>query len=36
MTAKREVPSNFSIIALPAKCPEPKLVENIWQFMHDN
>ena len=35
-TDKLEVPSNISIIALPAKCPELNPVENIWQFMRDN
>jgi len=35
-TGKLEIPSNISIIALPAKCPELNPVENIWQFMRDN
>ena len=30
------VPPNFTIIALPPKCPELNLVENIWQFMRDS
>ena len=28
-------PPNFTIIALPPKCPELNLVESIWQFMRD-
>lgn len=28
--------SNISIVPLPAKCPELKPVENIWQFMRNN
>lgn len=35
-TDKLEVPSNMSIIALPAKCTKLNPVENIWQFMRDN
>jgi transposase len=30
------VPSNITIVPLPAKCPELNPVENIWQFMRDN
>jgi transposase len=30
------VPSNITLIALPAKCPELNPQENIWQFMRDN
>lgn len=36
VTGKLDVPANISIIALPAKCPELNMVENIWQFMRDN
>ena len=36
MTGKLDVPTNISIIALSAKCPELNPVENIWQFMRDN
>lgn len=35
-TDRLEVPSNISIIELPAKCPERNPVENVWQFMRDN
>lgn len=30
------VPSNITLIAMPAKCPELNPQENIWQFMRDN
>lgn len=30
------VPPNLTIIALPPKCPELNLVENLWQFMREN
>ena len=30
------VPSNITIMPLPAKCPELNPVENVWQFMRDN
>src|SRR3984957_19506636 len=30
------VPSNITLIALPAKCPELNPQENIWQFMREN
>ena len=30
------VPSNITIMALPAKCPELNPQENVWQFMRDN
>jgi transposase len=36
MTGKLDVPSNITIIALPAKCPELNPVENVWQFIRDN
>jgi len=35
-TSKLDLPSNISIVQLPAKCPELNPVENIWQFMRDN
>ena len=36
MTPKLTVPSNISIIPLPAKSPELNPQENVWQFMRDN
>ena len=30
------VPTNITIMALPAKCPELNPQENVWQFMRDN
>jgi transposase len=30
------VPSNITIVALPAKCPELNPQENVWEFMRDN
>ena len=30
------VPSNITLVPLPAKCPELNPVENVWQFMRDN
>ena len=36
MTPKLTVPSNISIIPLPAKSPELDPQENVWQFMRDN
>ena len=30
------LPSNITIVRLPAKCPELIPVENVWQFMRDN
>ena len=30
------MPSNITIVPLPAKCPELNPVENVWQFMRDN
>ncbi len=35
-TAFLIVPSNITLIPLPAKCPELNPQENIWQFMRDN
>ena len=31
-TAKLDLPSNISIVQLPAKCPELNPVENIWHL----
>jgi len=31
-----KVPSNITLIPLPAKCPELNPQENIWQFMREN
>ena len=36
MTGKLSVPSNITLMPLPAKSPELNPVENIWQFMRDN
>lgn len=36
MSPRLTVPSNISLMPLPAKCPELNPVENIWQFMRDN
>jgi transposase len=30
------VPTNFTLIALPPKCPEPNPAENIWKLIRDN
>jgi transposase len=30
------VPSNITIVPLPAKCPELNPQENVWEFMRDN
>ena len=35
-TGRLAVPSNITIVPLPAKCPELNPVENVWQFMRDN
>ena len=35
-TKKLDLPSNISIIALPARCPELNPVENIWQYLRAN
>lgn len=35
-TAKLTVPSNITLMSLPARSPELNPVENIWQFMRDN
>jgi hypothetical protein len=36
MTPKLDVPSNISIIPLPAKCSELNPKENVWQFIRQN
>lgn len=36
LSAKLVVPTNITIVPLPAKCPELNPQENIWQFMRDN
>jgi len=35
-SAKLEVPSNITLVPLPARCPELNPVENVWEFMRDN
>jgi transposase len=35
-TGKLPIPSNITLMPLPAKSPELNPVENIWQFMRDN
>lgn len=35
-TPKLPVPSNITLMPLPARSPELNPVENIWQFMRDN
>src|SRR5215831_16665834 len=36
LSQKLVVPSNITIVPLPAKCPELNPQENVWQFMLDN
>ena len=36
LSHKLVVPSNITIVPLPAKCPELNPQENVWQFMRDN
>ena len=36
VSSKLKVPSNITLLPLPAKAPELNPVENIWQFMRDN
>jgi hypothetical protein len=36
MSPRMAVPSNITLMRLPAECPELNRVENIWQFMRDN
>src|SRR6187401_1608417 len=35
-TPQLTVPSNISIVPLPAKCPELNAQENVWQFLREN
>ena len=35
-SAKLAVPSNITLMPLPAKCPELNSAENVWEFMRDN
>jgi hypothetical protein len=35
LSGRLRVPSNITLIPLPAKCPELNAQENIWQFMRD-
>ena len=35
-SAKLDIPTNITIVALPARSPELNPVENVWQFMRDN
>jgi transposase len=30
------VPANITLLPLPPKCPEPNVMENVWQFTRDN
>src|SRR5271154_1534502 len=36
LSGKLRIPSNITLIPLPAKCPELNPQENIWQFTRDN
>ena len=36
MTDKLVIPPNFTIVPLPAKCPELNPAENVWQFFRHN
>jgi hypothetical protein len=36
LSGRLKVPSNITLIALPAKCPELNPQENTWQFIRDN
>lgn len=36
LSARLIVPSNITIVPLPAKCPELNSQENIWQFLREN
>jgi hypothetical protein len=36
VTDKLVVPSNITLVPLPAKCPELNPAENIWQFLREN
>ena len=36
MSDRLVVPADITLVPLPAKCPELKPVENLWQFLRDN
>ena len=36
LSAGVAVPDNITLLALPPKCPELNVMENVWQFMRDN
>ena len=36
VSRKLKVPSNITLVPLPAKAPELNPVENIWQYMREN
>ena len=36
VSEKLVVPTNITIVPLPAKCPELNSQENVWQFMREN
>ena len=36
VSRKLKLPSNITLVLLPAKAPELNPVENIWQFMREN
>lgn len=36
LSGRLVVPSNITLLALPAKCPELNPVENIWQYLREN
>ena len=36
LSAGVAVPANITLLALPPKCPELNVMENVWQFMRDN
>ncbi len=36
LSSRLIVPSNITILPLPAKCPELNPLENVWQFIRDN
>jgi transposase len=36
MTGKLKLPSNLSLLPLPAACPELNPAENVWQFLRNN
>ena len=36
LSEKMRVPSNITLLPLPARAPELTPVENVWQFMRDN